>query len=128
MLKRIQESGVTIMVSTPYMDEATLCDRIALILDGKIIGQGSPEEIISGYPNPLFAAKGDNMFKILEILRSLDGVLNCSSFGSECHISTTHDGPDEFALAEALRAAGMQECRVNRISAGIEDCFIRLSQ
>ncbi len=128
MLKRIQESGVTIMVSTPYMDEATLCDRIALILDGKIIGQGSPEEIISGYPNPLFAAKGDNMFKILEILRSLDGVLNCSSFGSECHISTTYDGPDEFALAEVLRAAGMEGCIVNRISAGIEDCFIRLSQ
>ncbi len=127
MLKRIKESGVTIMVSTPYMDEVSRCDRIAMILDGKIIGQGTPAEIVARYPDRLYSASGENMFEILGILRHVDGVLNCSSFGSECHVSVVPDGPDETVLAKSLEDAGMSGCTVKRISPGIEDCFIRLS-
>lgn len=127
MLKRIKESGVTIMVSTPYMDEASLCDRIALILDGMIIDQGTPQEIVSRYPGPLYAATGSNMFQILNTLRGVKGVIGCNSFGCECHISVEQDGPDEHQLASILEASGIEGCQVKRIKPGIEDCFIRLS-
>ncbi|MCQ2182419.1 MAG: ABC transporter ATP-binding protein [Bacteroidales bacterium] len=127
MLKRIKESGVTIMVSTPYMDEASLCDRIALILNGKIIDNGTPKEIIARYPDRLYSAKGGNMFEILKVLRAQDGVLRCSSFGCECHVAVGGNGPDSERLAEALEAAGLMGCSVQEIKPGIEDCFIRLS-
>ena len=127
MLARIKASGVTIFVSTPYMDEAGLCDRIALILNGKIIDQGSPEEIRSRYPHRLYAARGENMFRILKTLRPLDGVIRCSSFGCECHVATSEDGPDAAALLSALEAGGLTGCTVEPVRAGIEDCFIGLS-
>lgn len=127
MLKRIKESGVTILVSTPYMDEASLCDRIALILNGRIIDRGTPQEIISRYPDRLYAVRGGNMFRILKILRPLDGVLRCSSFGSECHVAMAQEGPDSSVLLNALRDAGLEGATVERINPGIEDCFIRLS-
>lgn len=127
MLDRIKKSGVTIMVSTPYMDEAGLCDRIAMILDGKIIGSGTPEEIIARYPERLYAAKGGNMFETLKVLRGLPGVLSCSSFGCECHVAVEEDGPDEKTMSDALAASGLEGCSVKEINPGIEDCFIRLS-
>lgn len=127
MLKRIKESGVTILVSTPYMDEASLCDRIALILNGRIIDRGTPQEIISRYPDRLYAVRGGNMFRILKILRPLDGVLRCSSFGSECHVAMAQDGPDSSFLLDALKDSGMEDASVELVNPGIEDCFIRLS-
>lgn len=127
MLARIKASGVTIFVSTPYMDEASLCDRIALILDGRIIDKGTPEEIKSRYPHRLFAARGDNMFRILNILRPIEGVILCSSFGCECHVAVAEDGPDASDLLDALEKAGMKGCSVEAVQAGIEDCFIGLS-
>lgn len=127
MLKKIRDRGVTIVVSTPYMDEASLCDSIAMILDGSVIGLGSPEEIISRYPNRIYSVSGGNMFQTLGALRGVRGVLDCSSFGSACHVSVTDDGSDETGLAEALRCAGIEGCDVRRMTPGIEDCFIRLS-
>lgn len=127
MLKKIRDRGVTIVVSTPYMDEASLCDRIAMILDGSVIGLGSPVEIISRYPNRIYSVSGGNMFQTLGALRGVRGVLDCSSFGSACHVSVTDDGPDKIGLAEALRCAGIEGCDVRRMTPGIEDCFIRLS-
>lgn len=127
MLKKIKDRGVTIVVSTPYMDEASLCDRIAMILDGSVIGLGSPAEIISRFPNRIYSVSGGNMFQTLGALRGVRGVLDCSSFGSACHVCVTDDGPDETGLAEALRSAGIEGCDVRRMTPGTEDCFIRLS-
>lgn len=127
MLKRIKESGVTILVSTPYMDEASLCDRIGLILEGRIIDRGTPQEIISRYPDRLFAVRGGNMFQVLKVLRPLEGVLRCSSFGSECHVAMAQDGPDSSVLLSALKEAGIEDAVIEEIKSGIEDCFIRLS-
>ena len=127
MLARIRNSGVTIFVSTPYMDEAGLCDHIALILDGRIIDKGTPEEIKSHYPHRLYAARGGNMFRILNTLRPVEGVILCSSFGCECHVAVSDDGPDARALLSVLKEAGLEGCTVEGICAGIEDCFIGLS-
>lgn len=127
MLARIKASGVTIFVSTPYMDEAGLCDRIALIHEGKIIDRGTPAEIVSRYPDRLYSVRGDNMFRILNVLRPIDGVLRCSSFGCECHVAVPQDGPDATLLLAALENAGLHGCSVEETEPGIEDCFIRLS-
>lgn len=127
MLAKIKASGVTIFVSTPYMDEASLCDRIALILNGNIIDKGTPDEIRSRYPHRLYSVTGENMFKILKVLRPLDGVIRCSSFGCECHVAVEDDGPGEFELIQVLEMAGVKGCTAKAIQAGIEDCFIGLS-
>lgn len=127
MLKRIREGGVSIFVSTPYMDEAARCDRIAMISEGSIIGGGTPEEIRKSFPDRLYAAGGNNIFGMLKILRSTPGVKDCNSFGSICHVSVGKDGPDASFLESVLRQAGFADCKVKPIEAGIEDCFMRLS-
>ena len=127
MLKRIKDSGVTVMVSTPYMDEASLCDRIGLILEGRIIDTGTPEEIVSRFPDRLYRVRGGDMFRVLKVLRPLDGVLRCGSFGSECHVSVGPDGPDVQAMLSALESAGIEGCAIDLTEPGVEDCFISLS-
>ena len=65
MLKRLQQKGITILVSTPYMDEAELCDRIALIQDGKILEIDTPESIVKHYPNPIYNVRSSNMYQLI---------------------------------------------------------------
>lgn len=127
MLRRIRESGVSILVSTPYMDEAALCDRIAMISEGHIIGGGTPEQIRESYPDKLYAAKGSDIFGMLRVLRATEGVIECNSFGSLCHVSVGETGPDASALESVLKQAGFADARVESIEPGIEDCFMRLS-
>lgn len=127
MLRRIRESGVSILVSTPYMDEAALCDRIAMISEGHIIGGGTPEQIRESYPDKLYAAKGSDIFGMLRVLRATEGVIACNSFGSLCHVSVGETGPDASELESVLKQAGFADSIVESIEPGIEDCFMRLS-
>lgn len=127
MLSRIRESGVSIFVSTPYMDEASLCDRIAMIIDGHIIGEGTSDSIRYSYPYTLFAAKGSDIFGILNTLRSTEGIKSCNSFGSSCHVSVEKGGLDASSIENILREAGFADSSVAPIEAGIEDCFMNLS-
>ncbi len=127
MLRRIRENGVSILVSTPYMDEAALCDRITMISEGHIIGGGTPEQIRESYPDKLYAAKGSDIFGMLGVLRAAEGVIECNSFGSLCHVSVGETGPDASALESVLKQAGFADARVESIEPGIEDCFMRLS-
>ncbi|MBP9550017.1 MAG: ABC transporter ATP-binding protein, partial [Chitinophagales bacterium] len=87
MLKRLQQQGITILVSTPYMDEALLCDKIALMQGGKILQTDSPSNIIASYPKKLFAVKSNDMFKLLSVLRNYDQIFSAFSFGDALHIS-----------------------------------------
>lgn len=127
MLSRIRESGVSIFVSTPYMDEASLCDRIAMITDGHIIGEGTPDSIRHSYPDMLYAAKGSDIFGILNTLRATQGIKSCNSFGSSCHVSVEKGGLDASSIENILRKAGFADSSVAPIEAGIEDCFMNLS-
>ena len=128
MLGRIRQSGVTVFVSTPYMDEASLCDRLALIKDGEIIGTGTPSQIISRYPYRILAVKGRNMYPLLKALRQIDGVESCFSFGG-CHHLAYRPGRTsrETILAEAA-GMGFPDCTAKDIAPGIEDCFMQLSR
>lgn len=123
MLKRLKEQGITILVSTPYMDEATLCERIALIQDGKIFTINTPAKIIEQYPDQLYAVKAKNMGKLLNDLREQAGVASANSFGEFHHISLL----DEAKLNEVqsqLRAAH-PDLVMKPTEPGIEDCFIK---
>src|SRR5437762_8137260 len=91
MLKRLKQQGITILVSTPYMDEATLCDRIALIQSGKILSIDTPENIVKSYPGNLFAIKSESIYKLLKDLREYEHTLGCFAFGEYLHLSFKDD-------------------------------------
>ncbi|XOV94803.1 MAG: ABC transporter ATP-binding protein [Bacteroidota bacterium] len=123
MLKRLKASGITILVSTPYMDEASLCERIALIQDGKILSVNTPNEIIDQYPVDLYAIKSANMNHLLQQLRASQVVATANSFGEYHHI-TFHDPEGKQSLLEELGSTGQVE--IKHVRPSIEDCFINL--
>lgn len=129
MLKRLKEQGITIIVSTPYMDEARLCERIALIQNGKILTVNTPGEIVNQFPETLYAVKADNMGQLINDLRKIDVVKTCHAFGEFHHITfqNNHEGA-AMVLLNALQATQYQNIELHRTVPGIEDCFIRLME
>jgi ABC-type multidrug transport system ATPase subunit len=113
MLKKLKQQGITILVSTPYMDEASLCDRVALIHHGEILTIDTPQAIAANYPRKLYAAESDNNYLLLTRLRENPAVFSAYIFGDRLHI-TFNDQPD-------ATIAGLTE-----IEPSIEDCFIGL--
>ncbi|WP_215224883.1 ABC transporter ATP-binding protein [Echinicola shivajiensis] len=123
MLHRLREQGITILVSTPYMDEAKQCDRIALIQSGKIMSIDQPKNIVKQFPKPLFAIKSSNMSALLKELRDHPMVDSCFSFGENHHI-TLKDPQMENKLLDTLKTHG--DLHISPITPSIEDCFIQL--
>ena len=128
MLERIRKSGVTVFVSTPYMDEASLCDRLAMIRGGEIIGTGTPEQIISAYPYRLLSVEGDRIYPLLKRLRETEGVISCFSFGASLHLAYDPEKTEASGILAAIRESGLEDCKVKEISPGIEDCFMQLAR
>ncbi len=127
MLKRLKEQGITILVSTPYMDEANLCERIALIQSGKIMSVDTPPEIINKYPDDLYEVSADDMSRLLSDLRKLKGISSCNTFGSSHHITMkVNDSENPLLLNKELHDLSHTNIHVNKIKPTIEDCFIRL--
>ena len=125
MLKRLKDQGITIMVSTPYMDEATLCDRIALIQEGQILSVNTPKNMVSHYPDQLFAIKADNMYHLLKIMKTYKNVLNIYAFGEYAHASFRED-MDTNELYRYLEEEGFRDILIIPAKPTIEDCFIKL--
>ncbi|MCB0697075.1 MAG: ABC transporter ATP-binding protein, partial [Chitinophagaceae bacterium] len=127
MLKRLKEQGITILVSTPYMDEATLCERIALIQDGNIMSIDTPDNIIADYPVTLYAVKADKMSKLLQDLRSSEQISSCNAFGEYHHITfrdkAHYDGAE---IKKFLEDKGHRHIEIKEVTPTIEDCFIKL--
>ncbi len=128
ILKRIQADGVSVMVSTPYMDEASLCDRIALIQSGKIIDTGDVESIVAKYPFRLFSVSGEPIYPLLKFLRQMEETVSCFAFGSEHHLAVSDSRLTVDDISRRLSQAGFDGCRVAEIRAGIEDCFMQLAK
>jgi ABC-2 type transport system ATP-binding protein len=127
MLKRLKQQGITILVSTPYMDEAVLCERIALIQNGKILQIDTPENIIDSFPAQLYAAKAGNIYKLLKDLRANDLVDSCFAFGEYLHITLQPDTPQTLAqLQQYVQQKGHPDFEIKEIRPGIEDSFISL--
>lgn len=113
MLKKLKTEGVTIVVSTPYMDEARMCDRIALMQYGKILSVETPEKIIAGFPEKLYQARSGNNYLLLLELRKNPGVKSAFMSGEYLHI-VFHGEADETV-------PDLKEIRPT-----VEDCFIYL--
>ncbi len=127
MLQRIKKKNITIMVSTPYMDEASQCDRIALIQHGNILSVETPSAVIRAYPQQLYAIRSEDIYKLMKSLRSNPLVDSCHSFGEYLHITLSEQGMRaEAALLAGLAAEGHGNVVLKEIIPGIEDCFIRL--
>ena len=127
MLKKLKAQGITIIVSTPYMDEATLCDTIALIQSGKILSVDEPDKIIKAYPGNLYAVKSENMYQLLKDLKEYEQTFSCFAFGEYLHLAFKHDTPDSAQkVLNYLQQKGYTDVALNAIIPGIEDCFIRL--
>lgn len=125
MLKKLREQQITIVVSTPYMDEANLCDRIALIQEGKLLSVDTPANIISSYPESLFAIKADQMHLLLKLLQHYEEVLNTYAFGEYVHVSFKHEQIDENRLFSYLRLHGAKNIEFKKTAVTVEDSFIR---
>lgn len=128
ILKRLQKQGITIIVSTPYMDEATLCDRIALIKSGKFMTIDTPDAIIENFNIPLWAIKSDNMYRLLEDLRHYDGIAHGYVSGEFHHFTVYGNMFDENGLQSYLTAKGHKEIMLKPIQASIEDCYMQLAR
>lgn len=126
MLKRLKFQGITILVSTPYMDEAKLCDRIALIQSGNILKIETPQNIVDSFDKKLFAIHSENMFKLLNDLRSFENTESCFGFGENHHLTLKDDGMNIMDLENYLIKAGHTKATVKTIKPEIEDCFMQL--
>lgn len=127
MLKKLKEQGITILVSTPYMDEATLCDRIALIQNGSFLRVDTPQNIIEQFSEVLWAVRSKDMYKLLKDLRQNKMVKTCFAFGEVHHI-TVSEGLIKNALEEYLRIKGHTGVEIREIKPTIEDCYMQLAQ
>ena len=144
MLARLKAEGITIMVSTPYMDEANRCDRIALIQKGTILSIDTPAGIIGQFPVALYAVHATNTHRLLKEVRAYPGTESCFAFGDALHVTLKGEaagtpvedaGVTEGAARTAsgapglvgyLRERGLDDVNVEKITPGIEDCFIHL--
>lgn len=126
MLMKLKKQGITILASTPYMDEATLCDRIALMQDGEFMQVDTPENIIAQYPETLWSVRTNRMHRLLGDLRSNSSVKSSFSFGETFHI-TVDDQISFEDLKTYLINKGHSDIQIHLIQPTIEDCFMILS-
>lgn len=124
MLKNLKQQGITILASTPYMDEASLCERVALMQDGKLLTVNTPEGVINEFGKPLFAAKSDNMLQLLNELKQSPLVEEAYPFGEYHHV-VLKDNSNEAPLRALLQSPGRQT-ELFPVKADIEDCFMAL--
>lgn len=128
MLKRLQEKGITILVSTPYMDEAALCDRIALIQEGKILQIDTPTAIVSHFPKPLYNISADNMYRLIEGLASYKHTYSSFPFGEFVHYTDKRNTIDKANLKAYLELKGLTNIQIENTEPTIEDTFMELAK
>ncbi len=124
MLQRLRNQGITILVSTPYMDEASLCDRIALIQQGEIFKVETPERMEAGFPEDLWAVTSPVIYKTAALLEEMPGRISVNSFGQSLHLVTPKDAVKEDEITEFLAKKGETNFTVKPIRATIEDVFM----
>ena len=126
MLMKLKKQGITILVSTPYMDEASMCDRVALIQKGKIMKIDPPEKILADYPGTIWAAKAENQYRLLQNIRDYEEVASVYPFGEYIHFTPQSDIFEEEKLREFLESRGHRDMEIKKTEPTIEDCFMEL--
>ncbi|MGA2141490.1 MAG: ABC transporter ATP-binding protein [Brevinematales bacterium] len=126
ILKNLKHEGITIIVSTPYMDEASMCDRIGLIREGNFLKIDTPENIIGDFGKSLWAVHSLSMSKLLKDLRCNKFVRTSFAFGDYHHVTVDMDNITLDGLKLYLQDKGHRDVEILPIMAGIEDCFMDL--
>lgn len=125
MLEGLKKEGITIIVSTPYMDEALRCDRIALMQQGKLLGIDTPAAIRASYGRQLWAVSHPERYRILLVLRRLPQVTGTEPFGDSVHI-TLREGTTPEDVLRSLKENGISGAVIIAATPGIEDVFLEL--
>jgi drug efflux transport system ATP-binding protein len=125
MLSRLKALGITILVSTPYMDEASRCDRIALMQKGRILSIDTPEGLVTGFEKPLLSVRTDNMYRLIRDLREYEMTDTAFPFGEHLHL-TTKERVGEEEVRNFLEKKGHEKIQIMQTAATVEDCFMAL--
>lgn len=128
MLKRLQKTGITILVSTPYMDEAALCDRIALIQDGNILEIDKPEAIVNHFPKSLYNISANDMYNLIVSLTNYEHTYTVFPFGEFVHYTDKRDLIDTASIAAYLEEQGLTDVQIEKTTPTIEDTFMELAK
>jgi ABC-type multidrug transport system ATPase subunit len=127
MLRKLRQHNITILVSTPYMDEAMRCDRVALIQGGKILSVDQPERIRDGFTSRLFTVKAADKYRLILSLRKYPETNTAYPFGDSVHVTFRNNRYDE-SLLSFLKSEGIENVNIEESKAGIEDRFLELME
>lgn len=128
MLKRLQQKGITILVSTPYMDEAALCDRIALIQDGKILEIDTPQAVVKHYPKQIYNVRSNNMYQLINSLNEYEFNHSVYPFGEFVHYTDSRTDFNPKDLKLYLESKNLSNIEIEKTEATIEDTFMELAK
>tara|TARA_R110001592_G_scaffold64224_2_gene197508 strand:- start:85 stop:987 length:903 start_codon:yes stop_codon:yes gene_type:complete len=128
MLKRLQQKGITILVSTPYMDEAALCDRIAMIQDGRILEIDTPEAIVKHYPKPIYNVSANNMYQLINSLKEYTHNHSVYPFGEFVHYTDSRIDFNPKELVQFLESKNLSNIIIHKTKPTIEDTFMELAK
>jgi ABC-2 type transport system ATP-binding protein len=126
LIYAMAEKGVTVLVTTHYMDEAEFCDRLVLISAGRLIAAGAPRELKAAVPEQIIAVYPDRLDEALRIIKRLPNIFEAAVFGTGLHIATLKAEETEAAVREALAANHIAVHRLGRVQPTLEDAFISL--
>jgi ABC-2 type transport system ATP-binding protein len=126
MLKALKQQGISILVSTPYMDEAALCDRVALIQSGKIMSTDTPQNIIHQFTKTMWSVSSAEMFRLLNDLQHYTNTDKCYAFGEFHHLVLKNGNTSKEDIMNYLLKLSHHEIELKITQPNIEDCFIEL--
>jgi len=126
MLRNLQAKGITILVSTPYMDEAMLCNRVALMQKGKVLDVDTPQKLVENYTRKLYAIKSKEMHRLIQDLRAYEKTDSAYAFGQYLHVSGKDDEVEATEFENYLLKKDHLELEVFDIPPTIEDVFMNM--
>lgn len=128
MLHNLKDEGITIIASTPYMDEADQCDRVALIQDGSILKISTPTEVAHSFSTSLFGIKSMQRFQLIQTLKQYKHVKSVHPFGDSVHYADRRDDVNTHDLEDYLKGEGIEDISIQKIDPNIEDTFMELME
>jgi len=126
MLKKLKTHGITILVSTPYMDEAGMCDRVALIQNGSIFSIAPPDQIVNDFGRPLYRVQASKKSTLIQDMRNYEHSRSVFIFGDSIHYTDTNETADINSIYQYLDEKKYTGIKIEQIEPGIEDCFMEL--
>lgn len=126
LLSEFLAQGITIVMATPYLDEAERCSRVALLHEGQALAVDNPSSLRAQLPGEVVELVGDDRDRLIDAIRRLPGIVDIQIFGERTHVRLARGAPlgDPVVLASALRDAGITTTRIRRVPPSLEDVFI----